>query len=151
MRFLFPAPTSLAKCSKANEKTSAPTVPRWVAPASKPLRSWGVRRRREVVGPLVTLVNLHQRPFSNRGPDLSDDRLEPQAMFILAPQLYLRRWVALLEPQYPHREPYLKKPNASNASAVCMLASDVPRVGRVRWHIVLAGRRGPVRFVRLKR
>jgi hypothetical protein len=35
MRFLFPAPTSLAKCSKANENTCALTVGKmsqWTSP-----------------------------------------------------------------------------------------------------------------------
>src|SRR5215207_32501 len=40
-------------------------------------------------------------------------------MFILAPQLYLRRWVALLEPQYPHREPFLKASCSASLAFLC--------------------------------
>ncbi len=44
MRLLVPAPTSLAKCSKANEKTSTLTVGR--RSASEPLQFWGAQRSR---------------------------------------------------------------------------------------------------------
>jgi hypothetical protein len=40
--------------------------------------------------------------------------------------------------------PYLKRPNASNAGAVCICASDVPLADRARLHTLLAGRRRPV-------
>src|SRR5215213_2993283 len=71
------------------------------------LSAVGTRKGVEV-GPLVSLVDLDQRPLTYRAPYLAHDRLETQAVLVLAPQLYLCRWVALLEPQYPHRELFLK-------------------------------------------
>jgi len=38
------------------------------------------------VGPLVSLVGRNLRPFSDRTPYLADDRLEAQAVLVLAPQ-----------------------------------------------------------------
>jgi hypothetical protein len=71
------------------------------------LSALGMREGVEV-GPLVTLVDQNPRPFSHRTPHFAEDRLETQTVLILTPQLYLRRWVALLEPGNPHRELFLK-------------------------------------------
>src|SRR5919199_1703766 len=98
-RFPLPAPTSLAKFSKALENASASP---WGGSTSGPLRFSGARRRRGV-GPLVTLVGRNSRPFSDGAPHPADDRLEARTVLVLAPQLYLRCWVSLLEPGHPHR------------------------------------------------
>src|SRR5215207_7426840 len=45
--------------------------------------------------------------------------------------------------------PYLKRPDASSASAVCISAPEVSLVDRVRLHAMLAGRRRPVVVVRM--
>src|SRR5215207_1851926 len=75
----------------------------------EPVDLSGFRARKGVeVGPFVTLVDLHQRSFSDGAPHLADDRLEAQAMLILTPQLHLCRWVGLLETSHPHRELFLK-------------------------------------------
>jgi hypothetical protein len=50
----------------------------------------GVRESLEV-GPLVSLVDPNERPLTDRTPYLAHDRLEAQALLILAPELHLRR------------------------------------------------------------
>src|SRR5919106_6986473 len=98
MRLLVPAPTCLAKCSRANENTRALTVGKinqWTSPV--------LGRKGVEVGLLITLVDQNLRPFSDRTPHFADDRLEAQTVLDFTPQLYLRRRVFLLESQYPHR------------------------------------------------
>jgi hypothetical protein len=48
------------------------------------------------------------------------------------------------ETDQPVSSPYLKRPRASNVSAVCISASDVSLADRVRLHTVFAGQRRPV-------
>jgi hypothetical protein len=70
--------------------------------------------------PLVSLMDLNQRPLTYGAPDLADDRLKTQTMFVLTPQLYLRCWIALFESQYSHRELFLK----ASCSAFLAFSSD---------------------------
>src|SRR5919202_3985411 len=52
----------------------------------QPVDLSGFRAREGIkIGPLVTLVDLHQRPLSHRRPNLADDRLEAQAVLVFAP------------------------------------------------------------------
>src|SRR5215210_4008347 len=114
MRFLLPAPTSLAKLSSANENTSALTVGRMsqqTSPQTSPV--FGRARKRKGVGPLVMLVDLDKRPLTDRTPRLAGDRFEAQTVLLLTPQLYLRRWISFFELRFfelrhPHGEPFLK-------------------------------------------
>ena len=55
----------------------------------------GVREGVEV-GPSVSLVDLHWRPLTDGAPRLAHDRLEAQALLVLATELHLRRGVASL-------------------------------------------------------
>src|SRR5215207_11206465 len=103
--FSFPLPLLLLR--SAPKPTRTPVRSRWVGSASGPLRYWGARRHREVA-PLVSLVDLHERSSTDGAPYLAHDRLRTQTGLVLAPQLYLGRRVALLEPHHPHRELFLK-------------------------------------------
>src|SRR5215207_2443779 len=72
--FCFPL-LLLWRSSQALRRT--PVRSQWVGSASGPLRYWGARRRREV-GPLVSLVDLSQRPLTDGAPHLAHDGFKPR-------------------------------------------------------------------------